>query len=318
MVVITRLVLAASLLIAQPAVGGVINVSYTAQPGQRAVTDQAGAALSSGNEVRVGYFTSGFDVSANATDLAALQAAWVSYQPDDPNRFIRTLSGQPGRFTSTHTREVGTFTGNKVYLWIFKTNDSLSPVAGFGNVVEYGLFSGTDLNWVFPSDDSPLSNSITVTSSQVDEASFGSFDSESIKLRAVPITSLTYDAWELQTFSAVTPASDRDPTDNPDGDGLNNGLEYLVGSNPEEFSETPFTGQISGDRFVVTYPRMKSVPPGTDIVEVSTDLVNWMQDVTVTSSSSDLNDLQTLVTISVPMAGLDMRFMHIVVDVSHQ
>jgi len=55
-------------------------------------------------------------VAGQADDLQALNDAWVSYQSDDDSRFIRTLSGQQGRFTSTHSREAGTFPGKKIYL----------------------------------------------------------------------------------------------------------------------------------------------------------------------------------------------------------
>ena len=172
---------------------GTINVSYTAQPGQPYVQDPEGNPLTAGNEVRVGYFLPGFDVAGQADDLQALNDAWVSYQSDDDSRFIRTLSGQQGRFTSTHSREAGTFPGKKIYLWIFKTNDNNIPTPDLGNVEAFGLYSAT--GWKFPTNAPPPANSITVTTSQVNEAYFGSFDSSALQLMGVPATGLTYNAF---------------------------------------------------------------------------------------------------------------------------
>ena len=134
-------------------------------------------------------------MAGQADDPQALNDAWVSDQSDDDSRFIRTLSGQQGRFTSTHSREAGIFPGKKIYLWIFKTNDNNIPTPDLGNVEAFGLYSTT--GWTFPTNAPPPANSITVTTSQVTEAYFGSFDSSALQLMGVPATGLTYNAMSL-------------------------------------------------------------------------------------------------------------------------
>jgi len=85
-------------------------------------------------------------VAGQADDPQALNDAWVSDQSDDDSRFIRTLSGQQGRFTSTHSREAGTFPGKKIYLWIFKTNDNNIPTPDLGNVEAFGAPPETSIS----------------------------------------------------------------------------------------------------------------------------------------------------------------------------
>ena len=294
--------------------GGTTNVSHTAQPGQPYVQDPEGNPLTAGNEVRVGYFPPGFDVAGQADDLQALNDAWVSYQSDDESRLIRTLSGQQGRFTSTHSREAGTFPGKKIYLWIFKTNDNNIPTPDLGNVEAFGLYSAT--GWTFPTNATPPANSITVTTSQVTEAYFGSFDSSALQLMGVPATGLTYNAWKNATFTGETPLDLQDPLDDPDGDDLTNSLEFLLGTAPEDFSDIPITTTITGDVATLTYRRVTSIPAEIDQVEVSEDLALWSIDSSITISTQPLDETHSLVTVTIPLAGRDRCFAKIVVNVN--
>lgn len=186
---------------------------------------------------------------------------------------------------------------------------------GQRNVVEYGLYSSTGSNWVFPSDVLPISNSITVTSSEVDEAFFGATIADSLQLTLVSPPSSNYEEWVSAVFGGATPIAQRDPDDDPDNDGLENGMEYLTGSNPERPTFATVDSQSSnGEIFVVTYLRSKTVPAGVETVEFSSDLVNWEEDPEAIVSSNDWNPSQTLETVRVPLNGVDRLFARIVVN----
>src|SRR4051812_21409661 len=73
-----------------------INVNYQAGVGQRDIFYN-GSAVPDGNEVRVGFFTSGFNVAANSANLNALNGAWHQFDTTT----IATLFGQPGRFSDS-------------------------------------------------------------------------------------------------------------------------------------------------------------------------------------------------------------------------
>ena len=73
----------------------------------------------------------------------------------------------------------------------------------------------------------------------------------------------SYDQWDDDAFSAATPTSERAPDKNPDGDELNNAMEYLTGSDPEiETTESPFESGLDGGVFEVSYRRSKKVSAG--------------------------------------------------------
>ena len=253
-------------------------------------------------------------MAGQADDPQALNDAWVSDQSDDDSRFIRTLSGQQGRFTSTHSREAGIFPGKKIYLWIFKTNDNNIPTPDLVNVEAFGLYSTT--GWTFPTNAPPPANSITVTTSQVNEAYFGSFDSSALQLMGVPATGLTYNAWKNAKFTGETPLDLQDPLDDPDGDDLTNSLEFLLGTDPEDFSDIPITTTIMGDVATLTYRRVTSIPAEIDQVEVSEDLALWSIDSSITISTQPLDETHSLVTVTIPLAGRDRCFAQIVVNVN--
>ena len=71
---------------------------------------------------------------------------------------------------------------------------------------------------------------------------------------------------------------DRDPTDDPDNDGLNNLLEYILGGNPDlndAVSITP-SGTQSGSNYIFTFERSdRSESDTTLFVEYGNDLVVW-------------------------------------------
>ncbi len=298
--------------------GATITVSYLGQPGHRDVRDESGSPLPNGNEVRVGCFEDGFDVASNAADLEALHEAWMAYNADDPNRFIRELSSQSGRFSSQFPRtDAGAFAGKKIYLWVFKTADDSAPLSNYSNVVEYGLFSASAGNWHFPSadDPNPLARSTTVTTSEVDESVYGGISTSSLSLqeKADEPQVLTYAQWQMTAFTAATMITDQEPIKDPDGDGLTNGVEFLIGEDPEKPSVSPWVSNLSESTLTVTYPRVRAVAPGTDLVQISQDMEDWDTDPSVVSESDPLDAERDLITVTVSIAGRQRCFVRVLV-----
>jgi hypothetical protein len=171
-------IMAAAMAVAQS------TINYDAGPGFRNVTYQFGTSpVPDGNEVQIGYFTSGFDVSGNAGNIFALASAW--HELDAAN--IQTIFNQPGRFGKAISTSDPTFDNQKVCLWIFKTSDNGGPVANYGNVQAYGLYSSTLANWVFPVHDSLPPPNALVTSSEINQNYYGTFDPSHLILTAVTV-----------------------------------------------------------------------------------------------------------------------------------
>jgi hypothetical protein len=148
-----------------------IQVNFSAGIGERPVVDSLGLPVPDGNQVRIGYFTVGFDVGGNAADLDALQDAWHPFGQAE----IRTLMHRyPGSFTGSATSTDAEFNGQKIYLWAFKTGDHQAPGAGFGNVQQYGLFSSSLVSWTFPEVGAvPPANLRQISTREVDHAWYG-------------------------------------------------------------------------------------------------------------------------------------------------
>ena len=162
------------------------STTYTGGPGERDVMF-GGVPVADGNYVEIGYFTPGFNVSANAGSLSALAGAWQQLD------FTTTqqIFAQGGRFGATASTSSASFDNQKVALWLFKTSDNAAPASGFGNVQGYGVYSSTGGNWFFPFHDAvPPGNMGTVTSSEVNTAYFGTFDANHLLLTPVPEPSI--------------------------------------------------------------------------------------------------------------------------------
>lgn len=77
------------------------------------------------------------------------------------------------------------------------------------------------------------------------------------------------------------------PTDDPDGDGLNNFLEYALGSNPTSATSANLPGgAIEGGNFVFRFTRPLSVTDVTYAVQKSADLTTWTTVATTVESST--------------------------------
>jgi hypothetical protein len=150
----------------------------------------SGAAVPDNNEVRIGFFNTGFDISSHVNDLNALDAAWKLYG----NTTTTDILGmQPGSFTGSASQPGGSggaslFEGQKIYLWIFKTGNNGAPAADYSNVSGYGLYSST--GWVFPNSSDMTTGSGSITTLDVNQSWYGTYDASHLYLSAVPEPSL--------------------------------------------------------------------------------------------------------------------------------
>ncbi|MDP0491922.1 MAG: choice-of-anchor Q domain-containing protein [Verrucomicrobiota bacterium JB023] len=126
-----------------------------------------------------------------------------------------------------------------------------------------------------------------------------------VDMGALEVSVLRYADWVSENFTEATPVDMRDPEDDPEGDGLANGLEWLMGLDPEAKDENPIGFSADGSELTLSYPRVKQVPAGSDIFETSPDLVvftpNEMGDRMVTSLSAPLE----MVVITLDTSGTD-------------
>ena len=120
----------------------------------------------------------------------------------------------------------------------------------------------------------------------------------------------SYDQWDDDAFSAATPTSERAPDKNPDGDELNNAMEYLTGSDPEsETTESPFESGLDGGVFEVSYRRSKKVSAGAETVETSeTFSDDWDVNASASIATKSIDDDYERVTVRIPVGELDRLF----------
>ena len=156
------LILTLTLGISQFAAHAQITISYTGSAGESNVVNSLGTAIN-GDTVSIGTFTN-FDptLPGNASDLAALEAHWVNFD----STTTRTILGVDGRFAASPTVNNTIFDHQQIYLWITEGSGS--------GITEYGLFSSTNPDWVFPAHDAtPGSYSGLISSSEVNTFLFG-------------------------------------------------------------------------------------------------------------------------------------------------
>ncbi len=150
------------------------EVFYSGNAGESNAVVSAGQPVPDGNTVEIGYFTSGFNPTNNANSLLTLGAAWHEFGSANISTFAPSGPPVGGRFLGDSITTDPSFQGNKIYLWIFETSGNGAPAADFSNVLEYGLYSSSSNNWVFPPIGTPgLGNQQILSSNQIDTFLFG-------------------------------------------------------------------------------------------------------------------------------------------------
>lgn len=109
-----------------------------------------------------------------------------------------------------------------------------------------------------------------------------------------------YDLW-IGGFG-LDPA-DQDPTDDPDGDGVKNELEYALGRNPSVAEGATTTVSKSGSNLLLTFKRSDLAVSNGDVaisVEYGTNLASWSAPVTVPASSGVAGGITFTITDGTP------------------
>ena len=86
---------------------------------------------------------------------------------------------------------------------------------------------------------------------------------------------LDYGQWVNMVFPPTE--LDRAPGDDPDNDEWPNGLAYLLGLDPTNFEEDPYTLVVGETESVLSYPRASFLPGNLEVVEWSQNMVDWFQ-----------------------------------------
>ena len=156
---------------------GQSTIGYEAGNAERNVFFN-GSPVPDNNVAEIGFFNPGFDLSANANNLTALNSAWHELAFTS----FKAVFSPPndGRFSGSSSTSDTAFDSKNISLWIFKTTDNAAPLPGFGNVAGYGIFSSTAANWVFPSQSGMPPLTTSVYSSDVNQAYHGTFDADTV------------------------------------------------------------------------------------------------------------------------------------------
>ena len=127
----------------------------------------------------------------------------------------------------------------------------------------------------------------------------------------VTIHDLPVDAWRFQHFAGNPPGSA--DSEDPDGDGLANLLEYALSLDPLAINAGP-EPSIENDYLTLTYTRTNPHPPDVAYAGgVSPDLADWCFDpaCTVTQTTVNGNTATVRVRDTVPVSSTEKRFLRL-------
>jgi hypothetical protein len=117
----------------------------------------------------------------------------------------------------------------------------------------------------------------------------------------------SYAAWQAAFDWGGIPPSERDPLDDPDGDGRINFLEFFAQSRPTAADAAPLleVRRLAGGQLALSFPeRTGGIHPLTVEVEQSGNLTNWLPATGITVRSHDTATGRSEVTLSSPAANL--------------
>ena len=123
-------------------------------------------------------------------------------------------------------------------------------------------------------------------------------------------------AWQESNFTAAEQSDSlvSGPLADPDGDSLSNLLEYGMGRNPKSFEDgslpVPGTVNIDDETYLtLTFQRQQGLAGVTFSIEISNDLVNWVESSLPVGNPTDNGDGTEMVTFrhSLPISPQETR-----------
>jgi len=263
-----------------------------------------GQPLDANTYFELGVFTGGFVPTAQNT--AEWAAHWSPAQRTEFN-------SRNSWFTAVFpvTSNVAPFTaGASAYVWGFSGSESQG---------QWILFRSTSWTWPTASDTAPVP--LYWSSKDANVVVVGSLPASSngIGLRTPaggdsppPVT--TWAQWRQSKLNGLVPTN---PSDDADGDGVANIIEYALGTEPGLAVDRPNpsnwlqTGNANGREYLeLRVPRRRDHPVDL-VVEISNDLKTWSSGATATETVEDTAQALTVRDRTPIGEGEPRRFMRV-------
>ncbi|BCU77643.1 hypothetical protein llg_23580 [Luteolibacter sp. LG18] len=257
-----------------------------------------GATMDGSFRFELGVFANGFTPTAGNT--ASWAANWVPAQ--------RTLYNATNRlFTEEYTVVDNTApfaVGAVAYVW------------GFGGPTgsEWILFRAS--TWTWPQADPLNPIALSWNASSATQVIVGSINATTppslMRSAAVSSSAPPPTPWPQWQGEMLVGTSQNGPNDDPDGDGVPNALEFILGTDPQlpdrGSAITTAIVEAGGQNYLqLGLPRL-SDRTATVVPEVSTDLILWSSGGSVTSVIAATPSLLTVRVLSPVVAGTTRQF----------
>ena len=96
----------------------------------------------------------------------------------------------------------------------------------------------------------------------------------------------TFDTWRVAKFGANANSPIAAPDADPDGDGVANLLEYALGADPLSSASRNLPSLVPGAYLTISFSRVTAASDLTYTVQVSSDLLTWLDGSTYSATSS--------------------------------